>query len=755
MAGRKRTLLIRIALALVALLLLTGLAGWIVYGGGRHEGPGVIRGKALPRSAINDALERQRAAFAKVGVEGGAKQILFGDLHVHTTFSLDAFFRSLPMVGGEGAHPPADACDFARYCSRLDFFSFNDHAEALTPRHWQETLDTVKQCNSLAGDPASPDLVVFAGWEWTQVGATVEQHYGHKNVIFREPDVDKLPKRPIAAPGMLRNALRGGNVPATNRRFLTFPIVDFGRRQRYLDVAELQRELAEVPDCPSGVDTRELPADCFEEAATPRELFEKLAQHGLETLVIPHGTTWGLYTPMGYVWDKQLASTQHDPERQTLIEVYSGHGNSEEYRSFRAVTADGQCPEPTPGYEPCCWRAGEIIRSRCGKQVPAEECERRVVEARKNYLHAGLAGHHSVPGASIEDWKDCGHCRDCFLPAYNYRPGGAAQYILAKGDFSDPKRPSFMPLGFIASSDNHSARPGTGYKEYGRREMADTAGPESAEWRERLAGGALPEAQPESVRTTPEELLTKYPPFAVLDFERLGAFFLTGGLVAVHSRDRSRDAIWDALRRREVYGTSGPRILLWFELENAPDGPRPMGTDVRMREAPRLVARAVGSFRQKPGCPDWAATGLGAERLAQLCAGECYHPGDERVPITRIEIVRIRPQRSPDEPVASLIQDPWQRIDCPGGQAACRVELEDPDFEREQRDVLYYVRAIQAPTPAVNADPLRCERDARGNCVEARPCYGDYRTPRSDDCLAPAEERAWSSPIFVRYAAAP
>ena len=33
-------------------------------------------------------------------------QIFFGDLHVHTTFSQDAFLFSLPVIQGEGAHPP-------------------------------------------------------------------------------------------------------------------------------------------------------------------------------------------------------------------------------------------------------------------------------------------------------------------------------------------------------------------------------------------------------------------------------------------------------------------------------------------------------------------------------------------------------------------------------------------------------------------------------------------------------------------------
>ena len=51
----------------------------------------------------------------------------------------------------------------------------------------------------------------------------------------------------------------------------------------------------------------------------------------------------------------------------------------------------------------------------------------------------------------------------------------------------------------------------------------------------------------------------------------------------------------------------------------------------------------------------------------------------------------------------------------------------------------------------MNGDNLRCERNAAGSCVEARPCYGDYRVDASDDCLAEVEERAWSSPIFLDY----
>src|SRR5262245_6292825 len=87
--------------------------------GGRHEGPGEVTRTVLAPSVIaRRADSQQRAVHQLVPRTDAAtrptKQILFGDLHVHTTFSIDAFALGLPMMQGEGAHPPADACDFAR-----------------------------------------------------------------------------------------------------------------------------------------------------------------------------------------------------------------------------------------------------------------------------------------------------------------------------------------------------------------------------------------------------------------------------------------------------------------------------------------------------------------------------------------------------------------------------------------------------------------------------------------------------------------
>jgi hypothetical protein len=763
-------ILLRLVAVLIVLVALAigGLA--MVLRGGKLETAGTVSPErvspeALAARAASEAKARASLAAksaAASAAEGSApapaapaasgKQILFGDLHVHTTFSADAFQFSLPLLQGEGAHPPADACDFARYCSALDFWSINDHAEGISPGHWQETKESIRQCNAAAGDPKNPDIVAFLGWEWTQVGATPETHYGHKNVIFRDTAEDKVPRRPISAAGRSLAFLR--QTPPLRQR-LGIVLGDFQNRQRYLDFGEFQRELRDTKICPSGVDTRELPDDCMEGADTPQELFEKLGQWGFESMVIPHGTTWGLYTPPGVTFDKQLKGAQHDPDKQFLFEIYSGHGNSEQYRTWKDIDHDAQgnavCPAPTKDYLPCCWQAGEIIRQRCG-DASKEECERRVTDARANYLAAGVSGHLTVPGAAAADWKDCGFCRDCFLPAFNFRPGDSAQYSLAISNFDQPGAPRRFRFGFIGSSDNHSARPGTGYKEFLRHRMTEATGVRDPAIRERLLGDSLtvkPESEP--LATAAANLQA----FQLVDIERQASFFLTGGLVAVNSEGRDRDSIWAALKRREVYGTSGERILLWFDLLNGPDGPSPMGSEVKLDQAPRFRVRAAGSFKQKPGCPSFSQQALSPQRLDYLCHGECYNPTDERHRITRIEVVRIRPQIKPGEPVASLIDDPWKRFDCPDDPTGCVVEFDDPDFTAGGRDATYYVRAIQEPTPAINAGGFRCKRDENGNCIEANLCYGDYRTPFNDDCLAPAEERAWSSPIYLRSESGP
>src|SRR5207247_1932083 len=108
--------------------------------------------------------------------------------------------------------------------------------------------------------------------------------------------------------------------------------------------------------------------------------------------------------------------------------------------------------------------------------------------------------------------------------------------------------------------------------------------------------------------------------------------------------------------------------------------------------------------------------------------------------VTRIEVVRIRPQVRPGEPVRELIEDPWRRIDCPRDPAGCTAEFDDPSFLMSGRPGLYYVRAVEEPTPAVNAGGLRCARDA------------DRRDPPGEDDRRRVLDRLVDEELLVQRA---
>src|SRR5690606_37858173 len=89
-----------------------------------------------------------------------------------------------------------------------------------------------------------------------------------------------------------------------------------------------------------------------------------------------------------------------------------------------------------------------------------------------------------------------------------------------------------------------------------------------------------------------------------------------GGIAVLWAEENSRDALFAAMQRREVYGTSGPRIVLrmfagWDLPEDLCQRPDfaaigyqrgvPMGGELRSGgAAPRIVVRAL----KDPGTPD-------------------------------------------------------------------------------------------------------------------------------------------------------
>lgn len=681
----------------------------------RVEG-GVVHSEPLPAAEVAARSLRTRIGEREIGSEA-TTQILFGDLHVHTTFSGDALAYSMPRYQEPGARPPADACDFARYCSQLDFWSINDHAETLGAEEWRETREAIAQCNAVAQRDGASDSVAFLGWEWSHSASTPQEHYGHKNVILRDHEAPTVPARPIGARKNPFHALISSAASLSAKGDWT-PWSEVHRR--------LLDHLVYGKVCPEDAWSPGLPPDCREFARTPDRLFEKLDQWEADALVIPHGLAWGTTNPVNTDLANQIGPPMHDPKYQRLIEIYSGHGNSEVYRDFQSAYVDEEgmavCPEPTARFEPCCHRVGELVASRCLAET-GEACPTKVEEAREEAARRSLSilsrlggGIAELAGVSAEELGDCGQLRDEFLPAHDYQPRGSTQYGVALGDFSAGGEPARWRLGFLAASDNHSARPGTGYKEFGRTEMTEGLA--------RFGGEAL-----------------------------RSSYFYTGGLTAVHAEGRSADAIFDALRDRRVYGTSGDRILLHFD-EIGEDGERfPMGSEVESLEAPRFEVRARGAFEQKAGCPSFVSESLDPTRLARLCRNECFYPADRRRAIERIEVVRIRPQMDPAEDPSRLIEDPWRTFPCEDTGAGCRISFEDSEYVGQGREFLYYVRAIQEATAAVNGSVPHCrDRDEEGRCLRVEFCQGTGLVGDGpvDDCLGSVQERAWSSPIWRR-----
>ncbi len=711
------------------LALSLALTAGCLDGGSPNADPGDSAGADATDGPAGDAAGG--GSDATSGLDQPVGQILFGDLHVHSTYSIDAALLNTPILGGRGLAGPALRCDYARFCSQLDFWSINDHPEGMPPALWDDTKDAIRTCNDLeGGDTDDPSMVTYLGWEWTQSATSAASDFGHKNVVLLDTADADVPTRPIAAPSQIADSINGNLLAMAVALAAN---VDPDNTPLYDELGAQLVEGQDAPLCETGVDTRTLPLDCQEIAVDPAELYEKLDQWGAPALVIPHGTTWGAHNPPLGSWSYQLTPQQHHPGYERLVEVYSGHGSMEPWRPWTHATEntdDGtlSCPLPVDGFEACCWRAGEIIRGRsevCAANPAAKDCEAEVAAAQLAYLEAGAAGVDSVGESTPSEWGECGQCTDCFQPAFLHRPGLSTQAALADTWFGDDGETLGYHWGFIGSTDSHKAGPGAGYKEVVH--ASDVTGPSAEDFQDLFELGIT---------------------FVFNEWERQNAYYYSGGLVAVHSEGRDRHAIWDALQRREVYATSGERMLLWFDLVAGAEGgePAPMGSQVTASGAPTFEVRVVGSQVQAPGCSDAAIAAAGADFIDDACLGECYNPTDERHVVTRIEVVKITPRVSPDEALAERIEDPFTVLDCEPDPEGCVRTFDDPAWD-PTRPAIYYVRAIQEPTPQLNGDNLACERDAAGVCVEVNPCVAGYLA--DGDCLTYDEERAWSSPIYL------
>jgi hypothetical protein len=208
-------------------------------------------------------------------------------------------------------------------------------------------------------------------------------------------------------------------------------------------------------------------------------------------------------------------------------------------------------------------------------------------------------------------------------------------------------------------------------------------------------------------------------------------WFGPGGLVAVWAEENSREGIFQALQRREVYATSGPRITLRVFVGDFEDG---------ICDQPDALARAdaqgvpMGGVSAGPEVLVWAEAdpGTPARGLVGLHSAEVVKGWLDGDAVTT-ELFRVFGDGSPPPPGSDCAP-------AAGAERFC-VTWTDPSPAEVG---FWYVRVTEVPT--CRWTTWAC-RDAGVTCPTDREGYRDCCDP---DLPATIQERAWSSPVWTR-----
>ena len=214
---------------------------------------------------------------------------------------------------------------------------------------------------------------------------------------------------------------------------------------------------------------------------------------------------------------------------------------------------------------------------------------------------------------------------------------------------------------------------------------------------------------------------------------------LASGLAAVWATDNTREALWDALKRKEVYATTGTRMTVrvfagWdFEESEVqrPDFARigyergvPMGGDLKSAPAGKSPAFVVRALRD--------VDGANLDRV-QVVKGWMDRKGKlhERVYDVMCSDGRaINGEHRCERPVGNTVDVAKATYTNSIGDPLMMVYWEDPDFDPQQRAV-YYVRVLEIPTP-------------RWSTYDA----AFFGVALPEDVEPTHQERAYTSPIW-------
>jgi hypothetical protein len=281
------------------------------------------------------------------------------------------------------------------------------------------------------------------------------------------------------------------------------------------------------------------------------------------------------------------------------------------------------------------------------------------------------------------------------------------RYALVEG-LREAERIGVNPytFGLIGSTDTHAATPGAVAEPGFQRPGSPRAG-------RRGRGGV--------------------PPRFLAGAHGQGPERSAGGLAGVWAEENSRDAIFDALARREAFATSGPRIAPRFfagwdlpaDLCERDDlvargyaggvpmggtlaGPSPAGA------SPRFAAEA---HRDPEGAP-----------LQRLQIVKAWHGADGAFHQAVHDVARVPDGASVDLDTCALRG--------PGAETLCATWT-DPDFD-PARAAVYYARVVENPS-------------CRWTTWKCLALPAEKRPPACTDARVPRtlQERAWTSPIWV------
>ncbi len=212
------------------------------------------------------------------------------------------------------------------------------------------------------------------------------------------------------------------------------------------------------------------------------------------------------------------------------------------------------------------------------------------------------------------------------------------------------------------------------------------------------------------------------------------------GLAGVWARENTREAIWDAMARKEVYATTGTRMLVrvfagWdFEADEVhrPDFAKqgyargvPMGGDLNnapQGQAPKFMVRALRD-------PD----GANLDRV-QIVKGWLKEDGESEEKIYDIAVsdgCEIAADGRCKTPVGDTVNVEKATFTNTIGDAVMAAFWEDPDFDPAE-NAFYYVRVLEIPTPSWLAYD--------------RVAFGKIDVP--DSAVMKQQERAYTSPIW-------